>query len=156
RQATKDAGRLAGLEVLRLVNEPTAASLAYGLDQGAEGVVAVYDLGGGTFDVSILKLRGGVFEVLATNGDTRLGGDEMDERLATLVLAELPAEAGSRPEVRARARAAAERTKRVLSDDLRAEMVLALPGREPVRRVVTRTEFEDVIREIVHRTATPC
>ena len=116
RQATKDAGRLAGLEVLRLVNEPTAAALAYGLDQGAEGVIAVYDLGGGTFDLSILKLRGGVFEVLATNGDTRLGGDDMDERLAALLLAGLPADLGSRPDVRARARAAAERAKRVLSD----------------------------------------
>ena len=84
RQATKDAGRLAGLEVLRLVNEPTAASLAYGLDERAEGTVAVYDLGGGTFDVSILKLRGGVFEVLATSGDTRLGGDDFDVRLADL------------------------------------------------------------------------
>jgi len=156
RQATKDAGRLAGLEVLRLVNEPTAAALAYGLDQGAEGVVAVYDLGGGTFDVSILKLRGGVFEVLATNGDTRLGGDDMDEHLATLLLAELPAALGSRPDVRARARVAAERAKRVLSDAPRAEMVLTLPGREPVHRAVTRAELEDLIREIVQRTATPC
>jgi len=156
RQATKDAGRLAGLEVLRLVNEPTAAALAYGLDQGAEGVIAVYDLGGGTFDVSILKLRGGVFEVLATNGDTRLGGDDMDDRLAALLLAELPADLGSRPDVRARARAAAERAKRILSDAPRAEIVLALPGHEPVRRTVTRAEFEALIEEIVRRTAAPC
>ena len=89
RQATKDAGRLAGLEVLRLVNEPTAASLAYGLDKGAEGVIAVYDLGGGTFDVSILRLHAGIFEVLATNGDTRLGGDDFDARLAALLLLSL-------------------------------------------------------------------
>ena len=156
RQATKDAGRLAGLEVLRLVNEPTAAALAYGLDQGAEGVIAVYDLGGGTFDLSILKLRGGVFEVLATNGDTRLGGDDMDERLAALLLAGLPADLGSRPDVRARARAAAERAKRVLSDAPRAEVVLALPGHEPVRGTVTRAEFEALIEEIVRRTAAPC
>jgi molecular chaperone DnaK len=156
RQATKDAGRLAGLEVLRLVNEPTAASLAYGLDQGAEGMIAVYDLGGGTFDVSILKLRGGVFEVLATNGDTRLGGDDMDERLAGLLLAELPAELGMRPDVRARARAAAERAKRMLSDAPRAEVVLAVPGHESVRRTVTREEFEALIEEIVRRTAAPC
>ena len=156
RQATKDAGRLAGLEVLRLVNEPTAAALAYGLDQGAEGVIAVYDLGGGTFDVSILKLRGGVFEVLATNGDTRLGGDDMDERLAALLLAGLPADLGSRPDVRARARAAAERAKRVLSDAPRAEVALALPGHEPVRRTVTCAEFEALIEEIVRRTAAPC
>ena len=156
RQATKDAGRLAGLEVLRLVNEPTAAALAYGLDQGAEGVIGVYDLGGGTFDVSILKLRGGVFEVLATNGDTRLGGDDMDERLAALLLAGLPADLGSRPDVRARARAAAERAKRVLSDAPRAEVALALPGHEPVRRTVTCAEFEALIEEIVRHTAAPC
>src|SRR6185295_5660562 len=116
RQATKDAGRLAGLEVLRLVNEPTAASLAYGLDKGTEGVIAVYDLGGGTFDVSILKLRGGVFEVLATSGDTRLGGDDLDARLAELLLADLPADVRSRADVRATALAAAERAKRALSD----------------------------------------
>ena len=81
RQATKDAGRIAGLEVLRLVNEPTAASLAYGLDKRKEGVVAVYDLGGGTFDISILRIHDGIFEVLATNGDTHLGGDDIDNRL---------------------------------------------------------------------------
>src|SRR4029077_20981796 len=123
RQATKDAGRIAGLEVLRLVHEPTAASLAYGLEQGAEGVVAVYDLGGGTFDVSILKLRGGVFEVLATNGDTRLGGDDFDERLAGVALAEVPAGERERPEVRARARAAAERAKRNLTTQAETEIV---------------------------------
>ncbi len=80
RQATKDAGRIAGLEVLRLVNEPTAAALAYGLDKRKEGIVAVYDFGGGTFDISILKLHDGIFEVLATNGDTHLGGDDIDNR----------------------------------------------------------------------------
>src|SRR5439155_9197146 len=78
RQATKDAGRLAGLDVLRLVNEPTAASLAYGLDKRKEGIIAVYDFGGGTFDISILRLHEGIFEVLATNGDTHLGGDDID------------------------------------------------------------------------------
>ena len=81
RQATKDAGRIAGLDVLRLVNEPTAASLAYGLDKKKNGVVAVYDLGGGTFDISILKLHDGIFEVVATNGDTHLGGDDIDNLL---------------------------------------------------------------------------
>ncbi len=81
RQATKDAGKLAGLDVVRLVNEPTAASLAYGLNQMAEGTVAVYDFGGGTFDVSILSIKGGIFEVLATNGDTHLGGDDIDRTL---------------------------------------------------------------------------
>ena len=81
RQATKDAGRIAGLEVLRLVNEPTAASLAYGLDKKQNGIIAVYDLGGGTFDISILKLHDGIFEVIATNGDTHLGGDDIDNLL---------------------------------------------------------------------------
>jgi molecular chaperone HscA len=84
RQATKDAARLAGLDVLRLLNEPTAAAIAYGLDNAAEGVYAVYDLGGGTFDISILKLSRGVFEVLATNGDAALGGDDFDHRVYLL------------------------------------------------------------------------
>ncbi len=86
RQATKDAGRIAGLEVLRLVNEPTAASLAYGLDKKQNGIVAVYDLGGGTFDISILKLHDGIFEVVATNGDTHLGGDDIDNLLIAIAL----------------------------------------------------------------------
>ena len=92
RQATKDAGRLAGLEVVRLVNEPTAASLAYGLNKLAEGTVAVYDLGGGTFDISILSIKEGIFEVLATNGDTHLGGDDIDNALVDWLLAEIPEE----------------------------------------------------------------
>ena len=89
RTATRDAGRLAGLEVLRIVNEPTAASLAYGLDRRDRGIIAVYDLGGGTFDISILKVEDGVFQVLATNGDTHLGGDDIDRLLVELVLREL-------------------------------------------------------------------
>ena len=88
RSATKDAARLAGLEVLRLVNEPTAAALAYGLDKAAEGVFAVYDLGGGTFDISLLRLEKGVFQVLATGGDTALGGDDFDHAIAERFLAE--------------------------------------------------------------------
>ena len=87
RQATKDAGRLAGLEVLRLLNEPTAAALAYGLDKGSQGTFAVYDLGGGTFDISILKLVEGVFEVKSTGGDSALGGDDFDRAIAQRVLA---------------------------------------------------------------------
>src|SRR6478736_4328851 len=94
RQATKDAGKLAGLEVVRLVNEPTAAALAYGLDKRKEGVVAVYDLGGGTFDISILKLHGGIFEVLATNGDTHLGGDDIDNLLLNIALEDIHSEWG--------------------------------------------------------------
>src|ERR1700746_2771176 len=92
RQATKDAGRMAGLEVLRLVNEPTAAALAYGLDREKEGIIAVYDLGGGTFDVSILKLREGIFEVIATNGDTHLGGDDIDHLLIAIALDDIHGE----------------------------------------------------------------
>src|SRR5437016_8245959 len=94
RQATKDAGRIAGLEVLRLVNEPTAASLAYGLDKKKQGIVAVYDLGGGTFDISILKLHDGIFEVIATNGDTHLGGDDIDNLLITIALDDIRSEWG--------------------------------------------------------------
>ena len=94
RQATKDAGRIAGLEVLRLVNEPTAASLAYGLDKRKEGIVAVYDFGGGTFDISILKLHDGIFEVLATNGDTHLGGDDIDNLLIRIALEDISTEWG--------------------------------------------------------------
>ena len=92
RQATKDAGRMAGLEVLRLVNEPTAAALAYGLDRQKDGIVAVYDLGGGTFDISILKLHEGIFEVIATNGDTHLGGDDLDNLLLAIALDEIETE----------------------------------------------------------------
>src|SRR3981189_26054 len=94
RQATKDAGRIAGLEVLRLVNEPTAAALAYGLDRQKEGIIAVYDFGGGTFDISILKLHEGIFEVLATNGDTHLGGDDIDNRLLQIALEDIAGDLG--------------------------------------------------------------
>src|SRR5499425_3215272 len=94
RQATKDAGRIAGLEVLRLVNEPTAASLAYGLDKKQNGTVAVYDLGGGTFDISILNLHDGIFEVIATNGDTHLGGDDIDNLLITIALDDIRGDLG--------------------------------------------------------------
>ena len=157
RQATKDAGRLAGLEVLRLVNEPTAASLAYGLDKGSEGVIAVYDLGGGTFDISILRLRAGVFEVLATSGDTRLGGDDFDERLAGLLLGEVPGDVRGRADVQARARAGAERAKRALTQAESSELVLELPGDSSVvRRSVSRGEFEALVRDLVERTTGPC
>src|SRR5487761_2508844 len=94
RQATKDAGRIAGLEVLRLVNEPTAAALAYGLDKRKEGVVAVYDFGGGTFDISILRLHDGIFEVLATNGNTHLGGDDIDNLMLRIALEDIQSEWG--------------------------------------------------------------
>src|SRR5216684_257637 len=130
RQATKEAGRLAGLDVVRLVNEPTAASLAYGLHQMAEGRVAVYDLGGGTFDISILNIKGGIFEVLATNGDTHLGGDDFDRLLVDLLLADLPEQMRLDRHVWNSARLAAEAAKKRLSDYDEAEMTLWRPDRE--------------------------
>src|SRR5258707_6786518 len=116
RQATKDAGRLAGLEVVRLVNEPTAASLAYGLNKMATGNVAVFDFGGGTFDISILSIKEGIFEVLATNGDTHLGGDDIDRALVDWLLSELPETVKLDRHVWNSARMAAEDAKKRLSD----------------------------------------
>jgi len=155
RQATRDAGRLAGLDVLRLVNEPTAASLAYGLDKRNQGYVAVYDLGGGTFDISILKLHEGIFEVLATNGDTRLGGDDFDRRLSERLLAKVPAERRRDPEVISQAVAAAESAKIQLTAAERATLELRAPGVD-VRDTVTRDEFEALVADIVERTIGPC
>ncbi|MCK6554074.1 Fe-S protein assembly chaperone HscA [Candidatus Binatia bacterium] len=155
RQATRDAGRLAGLEVLRLVNEPTAASLAYGLDKRNQGVIAVYDLGGGTFDISILRLQGGIFEVLATAGDTRLGGDDMDRRLARTLLAALPAPVQGDPDVVRQALVVAERAKVELTTAATATMELRA-GDHVARRTLTRTEFETEIEDIVGRTLNPC
>ena len=155
RQATKDAGRLAGLDVVRLVNEPTAASLAYGLHQMAEGRVAVYDLGGGTFDISILNIKGGIFEVLATNGDTHLGGDDFDRLLVDLLLADLAPERRLDRHVWNSARLAAEAAKKRLSDHDEAEIRLALPDRE-VRRIVSRSEFERMAGALVDRSLKRC
>jgi Fe-S protein assembly chaperone HscA len=155
RQATRAAGKLAGIEVLRLVNEPTAAALAYGLDRGDEGVVAVYDLGGGTFDVSILRLRGGVFEVLATNGDTRLGGDDLDVRVAERILAELPAALRTHPQIRAQVLQLAEQTKRTLSDREETDVVLGLPEGGEARLRLTRGDFEALVLDVVERTSRP-
>src|SRR5438094_399601 len=120
RQATKDAGRIAGLDVLRIVNEPTAASLAYGLQERKQGVIAVYDFGGGTFDISILKLSEGIFEVLSTSGDTHLGGDDIDEQLIRLVLGEM---GGGKPSIPA-IRKAVLKAKEDLSSSDKAEIVI--------------------------------
>jgi molecular chaperone DnaK len=155
RQATKDAGRLAGLDVVRLVNEPTAASLAYGLNQMAEGRVAVYDLGGGTFDISILNIKGGIFEVLATNGDTHLGGDDFDRLLVDLLLADLPEQMRLDRHVWNSARLAAEAAKKRLSDHDEAEMTLRLPDRE-VRKSISRAEFERMADALVGRSVERC
>jgi Fe-S protein assembly chaperone HscA len=155
RQATKDAGRLAGLDVVRLVNEPTAASLAYGLGQMAEGNVAVYDFGGGTFDVSILSIKGGIFEVLATNGDTHLGGDDIDAAIVDWLLAELPEQLRRDRHVWNSARHAAEQAKRRLSDAERTAITLDLPDQR-VDRELTRARLESIAAPLVERTIERC
>ena len=156
RQATRDAGRIAGLDVLRIVNEPTAAALAYGLDRRDAGTVAVYDLGGGTFDCSILSLQDGVFRVLSTNGDTRLGGDDCDHALMHLAARDMgldPA-ATKDPALIQQLRDAAERCKIALSVAASADLVVG--GRVPFRRAVTRDEFEALIAPLVDRSLAKC
>ncbi|HET8759704.1 MAG TPA: Fe-S protein assembly chaperone HscA [Nitrospiria bacterium] len=160
RQATKDAGRLAGLEVLRIVNEPTAASLAYGLQQRKQGVIAVYDLGGGTFDVSILKLKDGIFEVLATNGDTHLGGDDFDHRVAAVLADDIKRRHGvgvaGSPELMQEVRVAAEAAKCRLSELDRTVIEVPLPGGVTFSREITREEFEGMTGDLVAATLEPC
>ncbi|MGA9813026.1 MAG: Fe-S protein assembly chaperone HscA [Terriglobales bacterium] len=160
RQATKDAGRIAGLEVLRLVNEPTAASLAYGLDKKQNGIVAVYDLGGGTFDVSILKLHDGIFEVVATNGDTHLGGDDIDNLLITIALDDIRGDMGldvSRSgEAVATIRKAVIEAKIALSSQPVTTLEVELPGGQHYQRAITREQFEQLIQPIIDRTVGPC
>ena len=158
RTATRDAGRIAGLEVLRIINEPTAASLAYGLDKRHTGLIAVYDLGGGTFDISILKVEDGVFQVLSTNGDTHLGGDDIDVLLMDLVLAQIPAGASGvaagfsrTPESVQEIRKAVIQAKWDLSDRAETEIVVG-----DYRRRITRVEFDRLIQPIVERTLEPC
>jgi len=158
RTATRDAGRLAGLEVLRIINEPTAASLAYGLDRKNRGTIAVYDLGGGTFDISILKVEDGVFQVLSTNGDTHLGGDDIDRLLTELVLAELGTGGHGLPAETVQAiRKAAIQAKIDLSSADEAVLAVdrspALP--DGFTRRITRDEFETIIRPLVERTLAP-
>ncbi|MFZ0658140.1 MAG: Fe-S protein assembly chaperone HscA [Candidatus Binataceae bacterium] len=155
RQATKDAGRLAGLEVVRLVNEPTAASLAYGLGKLAEGNVAVYDFGGGTFDISILSIKQGIFEVLATNGDTHLGGDDIDRAIVEWMLAGLPAEVISDRHVWNSARSAAEAAKQRLTDSSSTEIVLDLRGHS-IKKTLSRAELEKIAGPLVARTLERC
>jgi molecular chaperone HscA len=158
RQATRDAGRLAGLEVLRLLNEPTAAAIAYGLDKRVEGTFAVYDLGGGTFDVSILRLERGVFEVLATGGDTHLGGDDFDRVVAARLLdgGLTPPAATLSPAVMRGAVAAAQRIRETLSSEPAMEADVELPEGFRLRARLTRAELEALIQPVVERTAEPC
>ena len=159
RQATKDAGRIAGLDVLRLVNEPTAAALAYGLDKRKDGVVAVYDFGGGTFDISILKLHDGIFEVLATNGDTHLGGDDIDNLMLRIALEDIQSAWGedlsSDAEGVQRLRRAVIATKEALSFAPSAEVELEYRGKSYARQI-GRELFEKLIAPIVDRTLGPC
>src|SRR5271163_335209 len=159
RQATKDAGRIAGLEVLRLVNEPTAAALAYGLDKRENGIVAVYDLGGGTFDISILKLHDGIFEVLATNGDTHLGGDDIDNLLLRIALEDVATEWGQDlskdGEGVQRLRRAVIQAKEQLSFVPAANIELQYHGKK-YQREINRELFDKLITPIVDRTLGPC
>ncbi|APR05612.1 Fe-S protein assembly chaperone HscA [Thauera chlorobenzoica] len=154
RQATKDAARLAGLDVLRLLNEPTAAAVAYGLDNAAEGVYAVYDLGGGTFDLSILKLSRGVFEVLSTNGDAALGGDDFDHRLFCWVLDQANIEPPSLEDAR-RLQMKAREAKELLTSCEEAPIHLRLGSGEEVDLVVTREQFAEMTRHLVQKTLSP-
>lgn len=160
RQATKDAGRMAGLEVLRLVNEPTAAALAYGLDKAHVGTIAVYDLGGGTFDISILKLKDGIFEVQSTNGDTHLGGDDIDNLLLTIALDEIYAEHGidlrAHPSAVQAVRKAAIEAKIKLSSEASASFDIELPNGDRYQREIPRAVFELLIEPVLERTAGPC
>jgi molecular chaperone DnaK len=160
RQATKDAGRIAGLDVLRLVNEPTAASLAYGLDKRNNGIVAVYDLGGGTFDISILKLHDGIFEVMATNGDTHLGGDDIDNLLIRIALDDIRGDMGldlsRNGEAVATIRKAVIEAKIALSSQPATKLEVALPGGQHYLRAVTRDQFEQLVQPIIDRTVGPC
>ncbi len=162
RQATKDAGKLAGLEVLRIINEPTAASLAYGLHERNRGVVAVYDLGGGTFDISLLRIKDGVFEVLSTGGDTRLGGDDFDQAISRHVQKEILEEHGvdlsEIPEALAELALLSEHVKKTLSDSDSTEYILENPGGVPLahKGSLAREEMEALLWPIAQRTLAPC
>jgi Fe-S protein assembly chaperone HscA len=169
RQATKDAGRIAGLDVLRLVNEPTAAALAYGLDKQRDGLIAVYDFGGGTFDISILKLHEGIFEVIATGGDTHLGGDDIDNLLIAIALSDIAGDADlsvgpnhldtnvtASAEVVQAVRKAVIDAKIALSQADSAKLTVTLPNGKIYAREITRAQFESLIQSVIARTAQPC
>ena len=163
RQATKDAGRIAGLDVLRLVNEPTAAALAYGLDRAKAGLIAVYDFGGGTFDVSILKLQDGIFEVVATSGDTHLGGDDLDNLLLAIALDDIEGDSAS-DHMNARGdgatvqklRNAVTDAKIALSSQSEASLDVELSGGKRYQRTLTREQFEQIAEAVLQKTAGPC
>jgi molecular chaperone DnaK len=165
RQATKDAGKIAGLNVRRIINEPTAASLAYGLDKKKEETIAVFDLGGGTFDISILELGDGVFEVKSTNGDTHLGGDDFDQKVINWIAEEFKSSEGidltKDPMALQRLREAAEVAKKELSSSKQTEINLPFitadsSGPKHLNLTLTRAKFEDLVSDLVERTAEPC
>jgi molecular chaperone DnaK len=164
RQATKDAGRIAGLEVLRIINEPTAASLAYGLDKKKDEKIAVYDLGGGTFDISVLEIGDGVFEVKATNGDTHLGGDDWDNRLMDWILDEFKKDSGmdlrKQPDALQRIKEEAEKAKIALSSaaqyDINLPFITAdASGPKHIQKSLTRAKMEQLCDDLFERTVAP-
>lgn len=165
RQATKDAGTIAGMDVLRVINEPTAAALAYGLDKSNDRVIAVYDLGGGTFDISILEIQNGVFEVKSTNGDTHLGGEDFDNVLIKYIISEFKAQSGldvttDRMALQ-RVREAAEKAKIELSSTLQTEINLPFitadaSGPKHINMKITRSKFESLVKSLIDRTIEPC
>ena len=165
RQATKDAGKIAGLNVRRIINEPTAASLAYGLDKKKEETIAVFDLGGGTFDISILELGDGVFEVKSTNGDTHLGGDDFDQKVINWIANEFKSSDGidltKDPMALQRLREAAEAAKKELSSSKQTEINLPFvtadsSGPKHLNLTLTRAKFEELVADLVERTVEPC
>ena len=160
RQATRDAGRIAGLDVLRIVNEPTAAALAYGLDRKDDACLAVYDFGGGTFDISILRVSGGVFQVLSTDGDTRLGGDDLDHELIDLITSEIREQYGQGlsfpPATRQALRNFAEATKIQLSENDEAAVEVDLGKGRTFRRTITSSEFEARAGKWIDHTIEHC
>src|SRR6266542_957656 len=158
RQATKDAGRIAGLEVLRIINEPTAASLAYGLDKKKDEKIAVYDLGGGTFDISVLEIGDGVFEVKATNGDTHLGGDDWDAKVMDWIIAEFKKDSGidltKQPDAVQRIKEEAEKAKIALSSSQEYEINLPFitadaSGPKHIQKKLTRSKMEQLTDDLI-------
>nr|KAF6447026.1 heat shock protein family A (Hsp70) member 9 [Rousettus aegyptiacus] len=165
RQATKDAGQIAGLNVLRVINEPTAAALAYGLDKSEDKVIAVYDLGGGTFDISILEIQKGVFEVKSTNGDTFLGGEDFDQALLQHIVKEFKRETGvdltKDNMALQRVREAAEKAKCELSSSVQTDinlpyLTMDASGPKHLNMKLTRAQFEGIVVELIKRTIAPC
>ena len=160
RQATRDAARIAGLEALRIVNEPTAAALAYGLDRTQDATIAVYDLGGGTFDISVLRIQNGVFRVLATHGDTHLGGDDFDRRLVELFQTEIRRQFGADldfdPSTRQAIRGFAETVKKQLSENPAARVEIDIGAGRVYRRQITREAYESLTADLIQKTLNCC